>query len=441
MADPLSIAASVAGLVAISETVFHSVISYGKQVKHAPTEVSRLAMRISELSGVLHSLRLLVTQFSVEKAKTLLKVETIRECQALLDQIREKLAPMEQKKGKGTKDAIKYAIKRLTWPFTVPETERLVSRVEQFKSDFNLVLTCENTATIFDLRNSQQNMGRDVQEIKRELNRRQEIENRVLMDQKSKKVFDFYGKATSAATHDISRKLRHPGTGFWFIEGEIFAEWLTSTNENLWLYGIPGAGKTILASSLIETTFDNAKDNQAVAYFYCDYRDSAKQNVAKILGSLIAQISRQSDQAFDILHDHYENFTNGGKKDSDPDIDDLIPLIHLLIATFSQTSIIIDGLDECEDNTADVLDSWLRVVKECQESLRTIVLSREEQVIRRRLTEENFHAVAIKALTRDLRLYVASEIENRCRTGKLYLDDPDLKADIMDQLVEKAQGM
>jgi Cdc6-like AAA superfamily ATPase len=441
MPDPLSIAASVAGLVAISETIFHSVISYGKQVKHAPIEVSRLAMRISELSGVLHSLRLLVTQFSVEKAKTLLKVETIRECQALLDQIRERLAAMEQTKGKGTKDAIKYAIKRLTWPFTLPETEKLVSRVEQFKSDFNFALTRENTAAIFDVQNSQHTMGRDIQEIRGELNRRQEIENRVLMDQKSKKVLDFYDKATSAAIHDISRKLRHPGTGFWFTKGKIFAEWLTSTNENLWLYGIPGAGKTVLASSLIETTLDNAKDNQAVAYFYCDYRDSAKQNMAKILGSLIAQISLQRDQAFDILHNHYENFTNGGKKDSDPDVDDLIPLISLLIATFSQTSIIIDGLDECEDNVADVLDSWLRVVKECQGALRTIVLSREDHVIRKRLTQENFHAVAIEAQTGDLRLYVASEIEKRCRTGKLYLDDADIKADIMEQLVEKAHGM
>jgi hypothetical protein len=440
MADPLSIAASVAGLVTIAEAVFLSVVTYGKQVKHAPTEVSRLAMRISELSGVLHSLRLLVAQLSVEKANTMLKFDTIRECQELLDQIREKVAPMEAPKARNTRNGIKYAIRRLAWPFTLPETEKLVSKVEQFKSDFNFALSAENASAIFDIQISQQTIGIDLQDIKRELNRRQEIENRVRIDEKRQKIFDYYGKVSSA-THDISRKLRHPETGFWFTKGKNFSGWLKSTDQNLWLYGIPGAGKTILASSLIEATFDNTKDNQATAYFYCDYRDSAKQNAVKILGSLIAQISRQSDQAFDILDGHYENVTNGGRKESDPDIDDLIPLINLLVASFNQTSIIIDGLDECGDNVADVLDAWLKVVKECSGSLRTIVLSREEQIIRRRLCNEKYQPVPIEAQTGDIRLYVASEIEKRCRTGKLYLEDPQLKAYIMDQLVQKAQGM
>src|ERR1700759_4060604 len=175
MADPLSIAASVAGLVTISEAVFHAVVSYGKEVKHAPEEVTRLAIRISELSGALHSLRLLVVQLSAEKATVLLRMESIRECQRLLNQIRERLAPMQAPKTRSTRSSIQQAMRRLAWPFTLPETDKLVSKVEQFKSDFSFALSTENAMAIFDVRISQENMGRDIHEIKLELNRRQEI--------------------------------------------------------------------------------------------------------------------------------------------------------------------------------------------------------------------------------------------------------------------------
>ncbi|QSZ37573.1 hypothetical protein DSL72_008671 [Monilinia vaccinii-corymbosi] len=50
----------------------------------------------------------------------------------------------------------------------------------------------------------------------------------------------------SQTHHQVATKLRQAGTGQWFIDGEKFKEWLEPKASRLWLYGIPGAGKTIL---------------------------------------------------------------------------------------------------------------------------------------------------------------------------------------------------
>lgn len=40
---------------------------------------------------------------------------------------------------------------------------------------------------------------------------------------------------------------RHKDSGRWFLESSAFATWMTRPNSFLWLYGIPGCGKTILS--------------------------------------------------------------------------------------------------------------------------------------------------------------------------------------------------
>jgi hypothetical protein len=47
-------------------------------------------------------------------------------------------------------------------------------------------------------------------------------------------------------------KARHPGSGRRLLESKAYTTWKKSDNSFLWLHGIPGCGKTILASTVIE---------------------------------------------------------------------------------------------------------------------------------------------------------------------------------------------
>ena len=70
----------------------------------------------------------------------------------------------------------------------------------------------------------------------------------------------------------ISR--RQAGTGQWLLNSAEFKAWLQISKQILFCPGIPGAGKTILTSIVVEeliTRFEN-DGNIGIAYIYCNYR-------------------------------------------------------------------------------------------------------------------------------------------------------------------------
>jgi hypothetical protein len=62
MVEPLSIAGSIAGLVAIADIVFSRTYRYAKAVKGAADEIETLSSEIRSLSQVLHGLSLVVSE-------------------------------------------------------------------------------------------------------------------------------------------------------------------------------------------------------------------------------------------------------------------------------------------------------------------------------------------------------------------------------------------
>jgi len=67
-----------------------------------------------------------------------------------------------------------------------------------------------------------------------------------LIGSERKIILDTFGSFDPSGHQKIAIKLRQPGTGVWFTEGSPFRRWIETPNAKLWLYGIPGAGKTVL---------------------------------------------------------------------------------------------------------------------------------------------------------------------------------------------------
>ena len=130
-----------------------------------------------------------------------------------------------------------------------------------------------------------------MQDIKHELQQRRQTETRIAIDGERQKALDSIGPIGPQKNHETGLRLRHPNTGLWFTEGDNFNTWLNTPGAKLWLYGIPGAEKKVLASSIIEKALAKTSRQVALAYFYCDYKDTATQQPANILGSLARRIS------------------------------------------------------------------------------------------------------------------------------------------------------
>ncbi|EGO03575.1 hypothetical protein SERLA73DRAFT_175097 [Serpula lacrymans var. lacrymans S7.3] len=92
---------------------------------------------------------------------------------------------------------------------------------------------------------------------------------------------------------------RREGTGKWVLDDKNFKDWQSGTVKTLWCPGIPGAGKTILASYIINHLEQKKADDVAVAYVYCSYMEQSTQTVYNLIASLLKQLVQDSLPTFD----------------------------------------------------------------------------------------------------------------------------------------------
>ena len=88
---------------------------------------------------------------------------------------------------------------------------------------------------------------------------------------------------------------REPGTGQWLLNSAEYKKWLNTSKQTLFCLGIPGAGKTILSSIVVNDLCDRFHSDAAVgiAYVYCNFRQQDIQKAEDLLSSLLKQLSQK----------------------------------------------------------------------------------------------------------------------------------------------------
>ena len=330
--------------------------------------------------------------------------------------------------------------RKLHWPFKSSEVKSLVAEIERHKATLGLALSADGMSRLLQPLSLQGSIRDTVDEIKLELRQKHEADTRVAMNEKRKKILKLFGEVDPSKNQRMGLKLRQPGTGLWLIDSQEFQDWSQMDGAKLWLYGIPSAGKTILAATVIEESLRTSNMSRAVAFFYCDYKDSETQEPHLVLGSLIQQIAKQDEQCFEKVQKFCDQRNPEYRDDFGYDTQELRDLFLDIASSFDCTTLIVDGLDECGSKAAEVTELLASVnVLEGDANIKSLFLSRDEVDIREHL--EDYTKVAITARSSDLKLYVAAEIDIRVRKHKLRIKDPSLKAYIMGRLEKGAEGM
>jgi hypothetical protein len=142
MADGLSIAASIAGLISIADIIVRRGFKYAKAVKDADKSVKALIEEVNSLSGILHSLKnvaetLQDDQVAFEPATQIHYVEdsyqTLQKVQKLLDEA-------DPVAGEGRIDSTK---RKLKWPIAGSRVKELLSEVERHKATMTLAISAD----------------------------------------------------------------------------------------------------------------------------------------------------------------------------------------------------------------------------------------------------------------------------------------------------------
>lgn len=216
--------------------------------------------------------------------------------------------------------------------------------------------------------------------------------------------------------------------------------WLEDSNSALWIYGIPGAGKTILSTLLVDEVLTRKRSSSiGTAYFYVRHDDRSSQVPSNVLGSLISQLAHQNSAALDDVVELHQQHRREGPMTTNLEDDDLIRLLFKISKYFVDTFIMVDGLDECGSplnrDRKRLIDALASIHHNRSYRIHMLIFSRDEVDIRKCLTATEFQIVSIAACSADLRLYVNAWLPS------LEIRSETLKVEVVETLVEKAHGM
>jgi hypothetical protein len=86
------------------------------------------------------------------------------------------------------------------------------------------------------------------------------------LDELRKKILDWLSPIDYMELQSDTFHKRQKGTGEWFLKSAPFIEWLEGKNKTLFCPGIPGAGKTMVASIVVnhlKTSFPDDRTGTA----------------------------------------------------------------------------------------------------------------------------------------------------------------------------------
>ena len=176
----------------------------------------------------------------------------------------------------------------------------------------------------------------------------------------------------------------------------------------LWLTGVPGGGKTVLSSFVINrcSEVSGEEPSPPVLYFFFKMTDSDKNSILAVTSSLVYQLYSlfPASLCTDIVSLRDESGKEKALSDQ--------RLWNLFLKHAKKTpnlTIVLDALDECDE--VDVFLGRVLSLLQCCPA-KVLVVSRKEENIALALTNHPHIAISEEDVEDDIRSYVTAEIEN-----------------------------
>jgi hypothetical protein len=284
-------AASIIAVLQLSD----KVIKYVRDVSGATEERKRLREQIRACCSVLLMLKD--------------GIEDLEEGQAWAGTVDLLASPLERLRKALELAAIRLHTKtstkeKLKWPFKEKEVQKLVEAIESEKSLLTLALENNSARLLQQIGLRSMNNSTHLEELTALLkkhaldseDRHQDLKSKVSTVQdtqislqkdrsaseeaeKRLKIIDWLSPLDhNSQQHDIISK-RQVGTGDWFLHSVQYQEWLKTKGRVLFCPGIPGAGKSFLASIAIADVCERYhQDSRTATIFFIVTSDGNKQS-------------------------------------------------------------------------------------------------------------------------------------------------------------------
>lgn len=235
--------------------------------------------------------------------------------------------------------------------------------------------------------------------------------------------------------HNAAKSLYENETGAWVLRSQEWIDWVNLKARCIWIHGIPGAGKTVLASYLIEQvrlmcqSGDGPKSEYV--YYYC-YHGHNQDEAAPFLRWLISQLCRQTQN---VPEQAFASFKRG----QELSLPELLDILHAVLSGLGNIFTVIDAVDESHPR-----ENLLKVIQDLMtdqrfKNIQLLVTSREETDIETTMVKISDPISMSNTLVEaDIKVYINRRIraEPRFQRWPRRLQD-----DVEDSLSKGAKGM
>ena len=222
------------------------------------------------------------------------------------------------------------------------------------------------------------------------------------------------------------------------LDSSAYQSWVIGEEHTLYCPGIPGAGKTILSTIVINDLWRRAKldpTHIGIAYVYFSYKLKSEQKINQVLRSLLRQLTQLLPS---LPNEILELRTNHKDSQTQPTTRELSNLLRSVARLYPHVFIVLDALDECDTESGN-RKTFLSSIAELQDSshVRLFATSRPDEM-------EGFFDgkpwLEIRASDEDIRVFLEARIESLSGFISLRKNE-DLRAEIKRKIAEAASGM
>ncbi|KAJ7772855.1 ankyrin repeat-containing domain protein [Mycena maculata] len=446
-------AANIIGLVASVLQLVDTVAKardYVHDFRNARKDQKKLLQEIRDLEPLIKELQARLESLAAESTSGIQKfVKPLIQLKETMQRLEKKLNPAGTRK----------VSSRLTWSlWGKEEVNKGLNTIERFKSLLDIWLGMDIwnsaqdiTTTVKDAAEAQQINYSDAMATLRDAAEKQRVNHNYIAKYvrdfarnqeqyhscaKRDEVIEWYSPLNFFLRQADIFGSRQPGTGGWLLEDPTFQRWKLDRGKTLWCCGMPGAGKTVLASIIVENLRAELESPEiGVAVIYLNHKETEIQTPSNLLAAVWRQFVFRKSLSEDI-HQLYETHR---ERRTRPSLEDTHSILRSTVSEFSSVFIAVDALDEYPDGERNTL---LRRLLSLGLTVNLLLTSRPHINIAHSIPKHSdLETLEIRAKEEDIYRHLDAQILDSVRLSNHIRNCPDLREEIEEQIVRRSDGM
>jgi len=216
---------------------------------------------------------------------------------------------------------------------------------------------------------------------------------------------DYGAQSSEFHRHLLSQA---PGTGLWICETSKYQQWQESNDHgSLWIKGVPGAGKSVTAASMIQHL--QKTDGTPVLYFFFRYIISANRRPRSLVRDFLAQLlpysSRLQATLQPLISSPLDDFSD----------ERLWEYLLTGLSSIKKAYCVVDALDEMELQSKDgFLDRLNSLATFRPNAVKLLMTSRPKQYLQSSLRDTSIFHISLEndLVGRDISIFLSYQLKS-----------------------------